>query len=105
MGYRSEIYVKVSNSIEDEFWDLLGGHDLTEDNGFIKVKEDGEYSYYQGFWLKWYSGHKNIDAINNFINNNHKNAALLGIGEDGAESARAGEPEELNMFIVSNIDW
>jgi len=106
MGYRSEIFIKIDKSLEEDLDTLLKEYDLTS----VFSKEDdtdewGSYVKYEGDWLKWYSSYKDVIAIESFIEANRDNAALLGIGEDGAESARAGDIDTMGMYIVSRIEW
>lgn len=105
MGYRSEIYIKVDEKLEKELDTLLSEHNLI--GVFTKHTEDPSDGYvrYEATWLKWYEGYKDVDAVNGFIDDNYEEAGLLGIGEDNAESARAGNVDKLDMYTYSCIDW
>jgi len=105
MGYRSDIYIKVSIGKEKELWELMEKHNMTGDDGFKKVKEDDSHYYLKCSHLKWYDSYSDVDAINGFIDDNHETCGLIGIGEDGLNSATAGSPDELDMYMVSEIDW
>ncbi len=107
MGYRSEIFIIIKNELEEEFEKLLQKHELSH---YIKEAEPCEqtldtYTKYYGSWLKWYNGYKDVDAINKFITEHSEEAALIGIGEDGAESANVGNPDNFDMYVVSTIKW
>ena len=105
MGYRSTIYIKCKKGIADKLWDVLSEHDLTGDYGFTKIDEDGDFVRFVANDLKWYGGYKDVEAVESFVMKNYENCGLLGIGEDGAESARVGDTDELEMWTVTNIDW
>ena len=103
MGYRSEIYIQVEKELENDLIELFIKHDL--ENAFKKQDETETTVKYSGDWLKWYEGYEDVDAINSFINENEDKAALIGIGEDGAESANEGSPDNFDMYVVSTIEW
>jgi len=107
MGYRSEIYIVVDNELVSEFEVVLKNSDLS--TNIVKVDEAEQSitnsTKYVGSYLKWYSGYKDVDAVNSFIDDNYEGCALLGIGDDNAESARFGSPENFDMYIVATVDW
>jgi len=104
MGYRSTIYIQVKNELEEDLLDVFRREDLIDH--FHKVNtEEVQTVKYLGDWLKWYDSYSDVKAVNNFIDGNTDSAALLAIGEDGAESARAGSPDIFDMYIVANIEW
>jgi len=102
MGYKSNIFIIIYKNLEENFSNLLKQYDL--ESSFEKEREY-DHIKYKGSWLKWYDSFEDVKAVETFINNHKDKAGLLGIGEDGAESARAGDPDRMNMWVVSDIDW
>ena len=107
MGFRSEIFIVIDNKLVDEFYTLLKEHDL--DTSFNKLSPDEQNidnaTKFYGDWLKWYDSYKDVKAVNSFVDDNYEVCALLGIGEDGSESARCGSPDMFEMYVVSTIEW
>jgi hypothetical protein len=103
MGYRSDIYIKVHKNDEDKLVDLLNEHELI--SAFSKEYEDGDYAGYSASWLKWYTGYKDVDAINSFINEESEHLrALIAIGEDGAIDEE-WSPSEMDFYTVTTVEW
>jgi len=105
MGYRSTIYIKCKKDIENSLLDVLKQQDLIGEYGFHKVDENKDFVKYVANDLKWYDGYKDVKAVTDFIIKNYDKCGLLGIGEDGAENVRTGDTDNLNMWIVINIEW
>ena len=106
MSYKSSIYIKVGKELETELLQVFKKVDL--DDCFEKVVEgtdNTEYVRYTADWLKWYADYDDVEAITKFINEHTDRAGLLGIGEDGAQSASEGSPEEIGMYTRTDIDW
>jgi len=105
MGYRSTIYIKCAKKLESKLVAILSEHGFTGDYRFTKIDEDNDFVKFVANDLKWYNGYKDVEAVESFVIDNYENCGLLGIGEDGAESARVGDTDELEMWTVTNIEW
>ena len=104
MGYRSEIYMKVNKSDEDELIAIFKEHDLL---GEFNLQDFGdEYARYYGSHLKWYEGYKDVDAVNSFIDSSTEDnpRGLIAIGEDNA-IRHFGHPDEISMGEVVQVGW
>ena len=114
MGYRSEVHIAVPKKDEKELDAIMNEHDLLEGDypSFTKdvyiqkwsryndndelIDESTEYIIYQGNYLKWYEGYKDVDAVNSFImdgescDDNFEEAGrvMVCIGEDNAIQVR-----------------
>jgi len=100
MGYRSDIFIKIHKDLEENFSNLLKEYGL--ESSFEKEREDNHIKYTSS----WYESFEDVKAIvEPFINNHKDKAGLLGMHEDGAENARAGDPDEMNMWVIAAIDW
>ena len=105
MGYRSEIYIKVSIEDEPELLTLLTKHEL--DECFEKQLEDEDYVGYYASHLKWYDRYPDVKAINDFMYTDDETDDIRGmivLGEDGA-TEEYGQPWEIDMHVVSRVEW
>ena len=100
MGYRSDVYIKIKPELKEDLDRLLDKYDLN-----FEVTKDEYHVRYECEWLKWYDGYEDVDAINNFIEDNAELAGLIAVGEDGAQSANCGDPYRMNMHIITTVDW
>ena len=95
MGYRSEVYIKIDTKYNSEFKFLLGVHEID----YLSIAySNNEYTCYEGNGLKWYTGYKDVDAVNNFVDT-RENCALVAIGEDEEISAEFGDLEATGIEI------
>jgi hypothetical protein len=99
MGYRSEIYGKVLKKHEAEFNQMCSDMDID----YFETDTDDTYYYFKGDYLKWYDGHPEVDAINNWINELNKDGGMIVIGEDGA-IFEYGAPWEVDLYTITTID-
>ncbi len=103
MGYRSTIYIKLEHNLVPDLEQILKTHDLVS---YFKVSEtQSKHTVLEAENLKWYSGYTSIDAINTYIETYPNKAALLGIGEDMAESVSVNDPEEVDMHYSACVDY
>ena len=101
MGYRSNVYIKVSKHDEDKLTDLFRDNDITAD----KEYEDGDYVGYVIYDIKWYSSYTDVTAVNDFINEKSEYPrALVAVGEDNA-TEEYGLPYETGMYAYTSINW
>lgn len=108
MGYRSTIYAKFERKDKEKFNSILKEYDL---DGSFEEQDDEDTSPFVRFigWdLKWYDNYKDVAAINNFIceedENNDSLRGLLAVGEDGAVM-QYGNPDDVEMYESTNVDW
>jgi len=100
MGYRSDVYIKVKNKDKDGLVMILKEQDIDD---CFSMYSDNEFTYAYASWLKWYQGHKDVDAIEDFINDDEQNRALLTIGEDNA-TTECGDCAEVGLYMIAEID-
>jgi len=97
MGYRSKVIIGVEKKHDKDLEKLLKKHDLISDMGFKKVKkEDEEFSYYEGEYLKWYNEFDEVREVNEFIEEKYDpdyndGAFLICLGEDGQLHTEIGD--------------
>ena len=94
MGYRSTMILGIAPKHKKEFDKLLKkyGDDL-----FDLVKEDDDMLIYEGEALKWYSGCKGYEDVNDIenllqeaITKDDESCFLIGIAEDGVIHSEIG---------------
>ena len=94
MGYRSTMILGIAPKYKKEFDKLLKkyGDDL-----FDLVKEEDDMLIYEGEYLKWYSGCKGYDDVNDIekllmeaIIEDEESCFLVGIAEDGVIHSEMG---------------
>jgi len=107
MGYRSEVYVGVpptkSKELEKLKWEFTDKNKWTFLDLFTPVKrswDEGMYIY-RGDWLRWYDGHKDVDAITKFVE--ECEGFIVAIGEDDEIHSTTGEYFEY-LDIRTEVD-
>lgn len=127
MGYRSEVHIAVPKKDEKELDAIMNEHDLLEGDypSFTKdvyiqkwsryndndelIDESTEYIIYQGNYLKWYEGYKDVDAVSSFImdgescddNFEEGGRVMVCIGEDNAIHSDIGD--YYNVFNINMV--
>ena len=102
MGYRSELFIKVTANHREALDKMMSDNDLVDSFKFI---HDDDYSYAYGGWLKFYTGYKDVDAVIAFIADDEtdEEKAMVAIGEDNATDSW-GACDALSLYAVSDID-
>jgi len=95
MGYRSTMVLGVPKEKEKEFLKLDLGGDTIEDLFEIANCEADDVIVFRGEYLKWYDEYKDVQVIENFLNETLKDypdqTFLIGVGEDGHIHSEIGE--------------
>lgn len=102
MGYRSDVYGKMTKDLEEEFRKEFA----TEfEQDYVKYASDDEYFYLRWEWVKWYESFKEVKAINAWFSDDAREdkAGLIAIGEDNATQAW-GSPCEVELYEVISVE-
>ena len=95
MGYRSTMVLVVPKEKEKEFLKLDLGGDTIEDLFEIANSFADDVVVFRGEYLKWYDEYKDVQVIENFLNETLKDypdqTFLIGVGEDGHIHSEIGE--------------
>ena len=95
MGYRSTMVLGVPKEKEKEFLKLDLGGDTIEDLFEIANSFADDVVVFRGEYLKWYDEYKDVQVIENFLNETLKDypdqTFLIGVGEDGHIHSEIGE--------------
>lgn len=96
MGYRSNLYIKVTKPHLPALYTLLIQHD------FISCSDlalDDDYFYVQLSDLKWYDSYPDVIAINSFINSLPSGeGAMIREGEESGDIEEYNEPHEVDLY-------
>jgi len=110
MGYRSEVYIAVPKKDEAQLDVIMNEHKLLDNHhphgepSFKKYNHQREYIViYEGDWLKWFEGYKEVDAINSFIHSDDTNRAIVCVGEDNVIHGEIGDYQEV-FNIYTKVD-
>ena len=109
MGYRSEVYIAVPKKDEAQLDVIMNKHKLLDNNHpygepSFKKNTHEDFVIYQGDWLKWYEGYKDVDAINSFIDSGDANRVMICVGEDNAIHGDIGDYQEVfNVYTKVDI--
>ena len=107
MGYRSEVYIAVPKKAEEEMDKVMMLHYDDEAYSIFKkynhtqkrVESDGDketFVIYEGAWLKWYEGYKDVVAITSIAEKYAEDSAcIVCIGEDGQIHSELGDYHEV----------
>ena len=110
MGYRSEVYIAVPKKAEEEI-DKVMKEFYNDDSPFKKydhtqkwIESDGNHTVnkeetfviYEGSFLKWYEGYKDVVAIIGIAEKySEDGACIVCIGEDGQIHGKLGDYYEV----------
>jgi len=102
MGYRSNVYISKLGRSEKELKNLFKENNIEA----VKEFEDVDTVGYAISDVKWYSGYKDVEAINSFIEEEDCEypRGLINIGEDNA-TEEYGLPYETGMYAYTSINW
>ena len=115
MGYRSEVYIAVPKKAEEEMDKVMKHYyddeDWWVDSPFKKydhtqkwVESDGNHTIskeetfviYEGSFLKWYEGYKDVVAIIGIAEKySEDGACIVCVGEDGQIHGELGDYHEV----------
>lgn len=86
MGYRSQVYIKLTNERMPQLYSILLKHDLVNHCDFA---QDSTYSYVHLSDLKWYDSYSDVTDVNNYIES-------LPVGQ--AAAIREGEDQDIEHY-------
>jgi len=112
MGYRSEVYIAVPKKAEEEMDKVMMLHYDDEAYSIFKkynhtqkrVESDGDkiidkeeaFVIYEGAWLKWYEGYKDVVAITSIAEKYAEDGAcIVCVGEDSQIHGELGDYHEV----------
>lgn len=110
MGYRSEVIIGIPKEKAQQFIDLQMEAPLSpvlEILEQVKTTED-DVVIFKGDYLKWYSGYKDVDLINNFVQQCWEKfedkTFMVAVGEDGCVHSTIGEYYDfVNVYTAIDI--
>ncbi len=103
MGYRSEVYLRISEPIV-EVVDAARKLDATLDE-MLSGAEDGKTDFY---WehTKWYDSYPEVRAVESFLEMlQDDDYGFVRLGEEEGDIERKGDPHEYNMYVNTVVDW
>lgn len=102
MGYYSDLYFKVDNSLMPELVSLLNRHDLADHMSDIHV--GSKYTNFALYSFKWYDGYPDVDAVNQFIDSNNQQACCIVDGEDNGDVSVIGDDCAVDLYYSTCIE-
>ena len=112
MGYRSEVYIAVPKKAEEEMDKVMMLHyddeacsvfkkydhtqNWVESDGNHTISKEETFVIYEGSFLKWYEGYKDVDAIKSIAEKHEDDGAcIVCVGEDGQIHSELGDYQEV----------
>ena len=115
MGYRSEVYIAIPKKAEKEMDKVFKEHysdnawrvdspfkkyDHTqkwvESDGNHTISKEETFVIYEGSFLKWYEGYKDVDAVTSIAEKYEDDGAcIVCVGEDGQIHSELGDYQEV----------
>lgn len=96
MGYRSQVYIKLTNERMPQLYSILLEHDLVNSCDFA---QDSEYSYVHLSDVKWYDAYSDVTDVNNYIESLPAGqAAAIREGEDSTDIEYYNDCDEIGLY-------
>lgn len=103
MGYRSSLYIKLTNDLAPEFYAIVLKYELTD--RLTNVHQGPTYFSCEFHDLNWYSDCPEVEEINNFIHTHglQGKAAMLRDGEENGDIEEYGDFDSLGLWYWQSV--
>ena len=101
MGYRSQVYIKLTNERMPQLYSILLKHDIINSCDFA---QDSDYSYVHLSDVKWYDSYSDVTDVNNYIESLPTGqAAAIREGED-QDIEHYNDPEAIGLYATVVVE-